>query len=126
MPPTKILVATVVDEVEIVAVTYRRAIDREIFEPDFVCRFLVVPGKLFGVRRLDAAFSCALPHGWASDAKFKQSTFKLNHAANVLNRSRRDFHWGVKLITKQVLDVVNQQFLMLHLVFKPEPDYLQN
>jgi hypothetical protein len=30
------------------------------------------------------------------------------------------------LIAKQVLDVVNQQLLMLHLMLKPEPDDRKN
>src|SRR2546423_15675815 len=130
MPPAKIFIAALVDEFEILAVTYRSAIDREILEPNFVCRLLVVPGEVFGVRRLDAAFvSYALPYGRATApirvSKFKQSPFNLNHAAHVLNGSRPGFHWPAKLITEQGLDVVTQQLLMLHLVFKPEPYYLE-
>src|SRR6266550_7812654 len=128
MPPTKILIATIVDEFKILAVTYRRAIDREVLEPDSVCGLLVVPREVivFGVRRLDAAFvSYALPHhptpsglpAWGPRCRataplritqFKQSALYLNHAAHILDRSRRGFHRRVKLITKQMLDVVNQ------------------
>src|SRR6266550_5129931 len=123
MPPTKILIATIVDEFKILAVTYRRTIDREIFEPDFVCGLLVVPREVivFGVRRLDAAFvSYVLPHrptpsglpAWGprcrttaplAVSQIKQSTFDLNHTAHVLDRSRHGFHRRVKLITKQML-----------------------
>src|SRR5205085_3998128 len=122
MPPTKIFIAAVVDEFEILAVTYRSAIDRKILEPNFVCRLLVVPREVFGVRRLDAAFvSYALPYGRATApirvTEFKQSTFDLNHAAHALNGLRRGFHRRVKLIAKQMLDVINEQLLMLHLVF---------
>src|SRR5882724_1063901 len=98
MPPAKIFIAAVVDEFEILAVTYRRTIDREFFEPNFVGRLLVVPSEVFGVRRLDAAFSCALPYrptpsglpAWGPHCRatapirisqLKQSTFNLNHAA---------------------------------------------
>src|ERR1041385_4547553 len=106
MPPTKILIATAIDEFEVLSVTYRRPIEREIFEPNFVLRLLVVPGEI------DRG---ALPHGRATAplavTKFKQSAFNLNHAAHVFNRSRRGFHRRVKLIADQMLDVVNQQFL---------------
>src|SRR5437764_14393667 len=109
MPPSKIFIAAVVDEFEILAVTYRGAIDREIFEPDFVHRLLVVPCEC-GTRILRVS------HGrdahTTSVSQFKQSTFNLNHAANLLNRSRRWSHRRVKLIADQVLDVVNQQLLM--------------
>ena len=53
--------------------------------------------------------------------KLKQSPLNLHHPAHAFNRGRgrRDCH--SKLITEQVLDVINQQFLMLHLVFETEP-----
>src|SRR5207249_10345877 len=41
-------------------------------------------------------------------------------------RSSDLFHRRVKLIAQQMLDVINQQFLMLHLMLEAEPDYLQN
>jgi len=83
MPPAKIFVAAFVDEFEILTVTYRRAIDREVLDPNFVCGFLVVPGE----------FNYALPYGRATAplvvSKFKQPTLDLNHAAHALNRWRR-------------------------------------
>src|ERR1041385_5152601 len=45
MPPAKVLVPTIVDEVEIITDTYGRAINREIFQPNFMRRFLVVPSE---------------------------------------------------------------------------------
>src|SRR5947207_2223115 len=100
MPPTKIFVATVVDKLEIVTITYQRAIDREIFEPDFVCRFLVVPRE-GGTRILRVG------HGRDAHAtsipKLKQSSFNLNHAVHVLSRSRRSSHRRIELIAEQML-----------------------
>src|SRR5437870_7056129 len=105
MPPTKIFVAAIANEFQIVTVTYRRAIDREVLEPNFVSGFFVVPGER-GTRILRVS------HGRDANAthvsKFKQSTFDLDHAAHPLNRRRRSFHRRVKLITKQMLDVIDE------------------
>src|ERR1041385_2429816 len=85
MPPAKIAVAAVVHELKIIADTDQRAIDFKIFEPNLVLRPLVVPGELvvFGVRRLAATFTHALPNGRATAplriSQFKQSTLNLNH-----------------------------------------------
>src|SRR5438105_12102164 len=119
MPPTKIFVATIANEFQIVTVTNRRAIDREVLEPNFVRRLLVVPRKRWERRHPCLRFTGIL--AGAVVPQSKQSTFDLDHAAHVLNRWRRSFHRRVKLITKQMLDVIDEQFLMLHLVFKPEP-----
>src|SRR5256885_16677997 len=108
MPPAEIFVTTVVYELEILANAYGCTIDLKIFEPNFVLRPLVVPSEIvvFGVRRLGAAFSCALSHrptpsglpAWGPRVRataplvvsqLKQSTFNLHHAAHAFNRSRR-------------------------------------
>src|SRR6266508_2743308 len=117
MPPAKISVATGVDEFEIVAVTYGRAVDLKTFEPDFVLRLFIVPGEC-GTRILRVS------HGRDAHAtrvsQFKQSAFNLNHPANFLDCFWRRLHRRVKLIAQQMLYVVNEQLLMLHLVFEAE------
>ena len=50
------LVATVAHEFEKLAVRDRCAIDREVLQEDPVLWLLIVPGKVFGVRRVDGAF----------------------------------------------------------------------
>src|SRR2546423_12948939 len=104
MPPAKILVTTIVDEFEIVAVTDQREIHLKVLEENFVLRPLVAPGELvaFGVRRLDATFSCALHNGAATAplavSQLKQSTLNLDHSAYVFNGSRRGLHRNIELI----------------------------
>src|SRR5436309_2420118 len=124
MPPAKILVAAVIDKFEIVAVADRRAIDREIFQKNFVLWPLVVPGER--KRPWERPHPCpdesgftGIPAG-ATVPQLKQTTFDLNHPAHAFNRRWRRLHGRVKLIAEQVLDVVNQQLLMLHLVLKSE------
>src|SRR5438132_2783229 len=46
MPPAKISIATRVDEFKIVAIANRRAIDKEVFEEDFVLRLFVIESEL--------------------------------------------------------------------------------
>src|SRR5690349_14737048 len=122
MPPTKIFVAARVDEFEILADTHRRTIEREIFQPHFVRRLLVVPGELV-VRTLDFGL-------WTLDgcsvAQLKQSTFNLNHTSHSREGLRRRFDWRIELIAEQMLDVVHQQLLMLHLVLETEANDSQN
>src|SRR5215470_11045098 len=54
--------------------------------------------------------------------QLKQSAFNLNHSAYGLNGLRRSFQRRIELIAKQMLDVIDEQFLMLHLVFETEPN----
>src|SRR5436190_23779475 len=109
MPPAKITITTGLDEFKIVAIADRCAIDQEVFEEDFVLWFLVIESEvvIFGVRRLVAAFSGALPYrstptglpGWGPRCranaplaamsgavpKFEQSAFNFRHAAHCFN-----------------------------------------
>src|ERR1041385_6481075 len=103
MPPAKVLIAAVVDELEIVAHAHRRAIDLKIFEPNFVRRLFVVPGERWERRHLMerphpcgrvtgilAGAFCTLPHGRATAPprvpKLKQPTLDLNHSAHAFDR----------------------------------------
>src|SRR6266550_9502183 len=109
MPPTKIPIATGVDELKIVAIADGRAINLKVLEENFVLWFLVIESEvvIFGVRRLVAAFSGALPYrptptglpGWGPRCranaplaatsgavpKFEQSAFNFRHAAHCFN-----------------------------------------
>ena len=48
----------------------------------------------------------------------KQAPFNLRHAFDLTGRYRCGLERRVKLLTQQVLDVVNEQLLVLHLVFE--------
>ena len=62
--------------------------------------------------------------GRARDAAFAEFDFR--HAFDFHCRRGRWFYRRVVLIAEQMLDVVNQQLLMLHLVFETEADERQN
>src|SRR5882762_6460545 len=97
MPPAKVSVTRGVDELQVVAIADRRAIDQKILEENLVLRLLIIKSKVvfFGVRRLVAGFTNgALPHGRAtaplstgraSVTKFEQSTLNLRHATGRFN-----------------------------------------
>src|SRR6266852_3331790 len=106
MPPAKIPIAFGVDEFEIVAIADGRAINLKVLQENFVLWLLVVESEVvvFGVRRLVAAFSGALPHrptptglpGWGPRCratapicgavpKFKQSALNFRHAVYGFN-----------------------------------------
>src|SRR5882724_6744802 len=114
MPPAKIPVTRGVDELQVVTVADRRAIDQKVLEENFVLRLLVIESKVvfFGVRRLVAGFtSGALPHGRAtaplstgraSITKFEQSSLNLRHATDRFNWSWRRQNHHVELIAKQM------------------------
>src|SRR5262245_30211750 len=118
MPPAKVFITASIYELEVVTHADRRAIDLKVLEPNLVRRFFVIPGELvvrtldFGLWTLDG---CIVP-------QFKQSTFNLNHASYRLNGFRRRFDGRIELIAKQMLDVIDEQFLMLHLVLETEPN----
>ena len=134
-PPAKVLITTVADKREIVAVRDGRAIKRVVHEENLVRGLFVVESEV--------VVSNALPDGratapiwtldfglWTLDlagvAKPEQSARDFRHAFNFHRRGRCGFDWRVVLIAEQVFDVVNQQLLMLHLVFESEPDERQD
>ena len=130
MPPAKILITTVVHEFKIVAITHGRTIDEKVFEKDLVVWLLIVECKVVTEPRAVARSLRVLIEGPVATArgsvtyfitKLKQSALNLHHPVHTFNRDRRRRDCRIKLIAKQVLDVINQQFLMLHLVFKTEP-----
>src|SRR5437879_506992 len=114
MPPAKIPIAAGVHELEIITVTDRRTIDHEIFEEDSVLRLLVIESER-PERRHPCLRFARIPAGAVS--KFEQSAFNFRHAAYCFDRTRRGGDRRVELIAKQMLDVINQKLLMLHLVF---------
>src|SRR6266446_5866831 len=129
MPPAKILITTGIYEFKIVSVANGRAIDEEVFQEHFVLRFLVVEGEIITEPRAVARGLRVLIKGPVATArcsvtrfitKLKQSSLNLHHPAHTFRRDRRRRDCRIKLIAKQMLDVINQQFLMLHLVFKTE------
>src|SRR2546425_7044009 len=61
-----------------------------------------------------------------SITKLKQSSLNLHHSAHAFNRDRRRGDCRIKLIAKQMLDVINQQLLMLHFVLKTKPHDREN
>src|SRR6266849_3686400 len=97
MPPAKIPITTGVDEFKIVAIAHRGSIDLKVLQESLVLWFLVVESEVvvFGVRRLVAAFSGALPHGRATAPicgavpKFKQSALNFRHAVYCFNLTWR-------------------------------------
>src|SRR5690349_20478573 len=100
-PPAEVLVAAVVDEVEVFAVGDGRAIDGEVLQEDLMRRFLVVPRKSLSLK-----------------TQRKQATLDFRGAFDLRARLWKRAHLWLKLIAKQVLDVVDEQLLMLHLVFE--------
>src|SRR5438876_1500226 len=104
MPPTKILITACMDEFKIVTVTDGRAIDREVMEEDLMRRLFVVE------REVERPHPCGRFAGIPAGAKtkFKQSSLNLHHPAHAFNRERRRRDCRIKLIAKQVLDVINQ------------------
>src|SRR5712675_1122658 len=108
MPPAKILIASVLDEFQIVAVTNRSAIDQEVLQKDFVPRLLVIKSEW--KRPHPCGRFAGIPAGFIP--KFKQPSINLSHTAYSFNGARRRCDGRVELITQQVLDVVNQQLLM--------------
>ena len=56
----------------------------------------------------------------------EQPTFNLCHPFNARNGFWLGNHRRIKLVAQQMLDVVNQQLLMLHLVLEPEPNDRNN
>src|SRR2546421_7717602 len=130
MPPAKILVAAVVDEFKIVANASGRTFDREVFEKNFVLWPLVVPRKRKRPWERphpgpDKSGFTGIGAG-SSVSQLKQTTFNLHHAAHAFNRRWRRLHRRIELIAQQMLDVVNQQLLMLHLVLESEPHNRKN
>src|ERR1051326_1438511 len=119
VPPTKISVAFRLNELEIFADTNRCSIDREIFKPHFVRGLFIVPGER-GTRIL------RLSHGRHAQAtsvpQLKQSTVDLDHSIDARNRFRCGSERRLKLIAQQMLDVIDEQLLMLHLVLETKPD----
>src|SRR5260221_11988253 len=113
MPPAKVSVTRGVDELQVVTVADRRAIDQKVLEENFVLRLLIIKSKVvfFGVRRLVAGFtSGALPHGRAtapvstgraSITKLEQSPLNLSHACDGFKRKRCLQNHHVELIAKQ-------------------------
>src|SRR6185436_7152453 len=116
MPPAKILIAAVFHEFEIAAVTDRRPIYQKVLQKDFVQRLLVIKSKL-GRPHPSGRFG-GIPAG--AITKFKQPAIDLSHTAYRFNRAWRRRDGCVELIAQQVLDVVNQQLLVLHLALEPE------
>src|ERR1700752_941576 len=113
-PPTKVLIATIVNELEKVADTDRGFVDCEVLEENLMRGFLVVECKLVGTRTQPFV------------ANLEQSTFDPRHAHDLRRRFWQLFQWCVELITQQVLDVVNKQLLVLHLVLETQSHQRQN
>src|SRR5258708_5132954 len=138
MPPAEVLITAGLDELEVVVIANRRAIDQKVLQENLVLRLLVIESEVVvsGARRLVAAFTYrALPHGRATAplssgrptvSKFKQSTFDFRHAAYCFQCPRRRGNWRVILIAEQMLDVVNQKFLMLHFMLESQPQDCPN
>src|SRR3989442_2750012 len=136
MPPTKVLITAGVDEFKVVAVADRRPIDEKVFQELLVLLLFIVECEIVtepravarGLRIYFIKGPVATARGSVtySITKLKQSSLNLHHPAHTFNRDRRRRDCRIKLIAKQVLDVINQQLLMLHLMFEPEPHYRQN
>src|SRR5215831_9391191 len=81
MPPAKVPVTTVVHELEIVADTNQCPIDLKIFEPNFVSRLLIVPGKR--ERTPPGVRFTGMPAA-TFKSQLKQPAFNFNRAADFL------------------------------------------
>src|SRR5262249_52229971 len=100
-PPAVIVVTAVVDEFDEIAIADRRAVNREILQEDRVLRLLVVPGEIL-----------------AGVTEREQSAPDLSHPGPGFGPGRRAGLLRVVEVTEQMLDVVDQQLLMLHLVLQ--------
>ena len=120
-PPAKILIAVILYELEKIAVAHRRPIKGVILEEDLMRGLLVIESEVvktldFGLWILD----------FVPEAQPKESAFNFSHALNRYCRGRRRLNGRVELIAKQMLDVVNQQLLVLHLVLKSQSHQRNN
>src|SRR5437588_13115870 len=100
-----------------------------------MCRLLVVEREIVTEPRAVATGLRVLIKGPVATArgsvthsitKLTQSPLNLHHSAHAFNRDRRRRDGRIKLIAKQMLDVINQKFLMLHLMFKTESHNRKN
>src|SRR5204862_4232523 len=105
MPPAKSFVASGIHEFQVLSVAHRRAIDPKIFKEDLVLRFLVVERERRKRRRLS---ECPHRTGVGAITKREQAALDFSHARYCFNRFPRRSDRRVKLIAKQMLDVVNQ------------------
>src|ERR1700738_1150310 len=91
MPPAKILIATGVHELEIVAVCHQRAIDQKVLQKYFVPRLLVIESERRERKHHCLRFAgitvgvhpLATPSG--SVTEFEQPAFNRSHAADCVN-----------------------------------------
>src|SRR6266849_2465745 len=117
-PPAKILIAIVANELKKIAIAHQRAVDTEILQEDLMRRLFIVESEVVVRRTLDFGL-------WTLDlvsvAKPKQSACNLCHALDPCHGGGSGLNRRVELIAQQMLDVVNEQFLMLHLVLESEP-----
>src|SRR5262249_49753584 len=108
-PPAVIVVTAVVDEFEEFAVADRRAVNREILQENRVLRLLVVPGEIV-----------------SGVTEREQSALDLGHTGHSFGHGRRAGLRRVVKGTEQMLDVVDQQLLMLHLGLQSHPRYAED
>src|SRR6266850_1726632 len=131
MPPAKVLITAGLDELEVVVITNRRAIDQKVLQENLVLRLLVIESeterrhpclRFAGISAGDHPLVIAS----GSVSELKQSTLDFRHAAYDFHCARRWRNWRVILIAEQMLDVVNQKFLMLHFVLESQPQDCPN
>src|SRR5882672_8007198 len=122
-PPAKILVTTIAEKLQIVAVADQRAVEGVVLKENPVRGLFVVEGEVVirrtedcGLRTVDL---CGVSQPEKSACDFRHAFVSCHGGGSGLN-------CRVILIAKQMLDVVDQQLLMLHLVLEAKPDERQN
>src|SRR5687767_8092930 len=116
-PPAEILVTTVANELQVIAICHQRAIECVVRHKNLVRRLLIVECKVVITRAFDLGL-WTLDFGPVTEPK--QSALDLRHPYNLYARFGSNTDGRVKLIAQEMFDVVNQQLLMLHLVLESE------
>src|SRR5687767_5318557 len=115
-PPAEILVSIVANELQVIAVGHKCSIECVVLQEHLVRRLLVIESETVVDRTLDIGHS-TLDLGIAQP---EQSTLDLRHAFNFHSRFGRNTYGRIKLVAQEMFDVINQQFLVLHLVLESE------
>src|ERR1043166_1865656 len=121
----KVLISTIPNEFKVVAIRHWRLVESKILNEYLVLRLLIIKSEL-GAGTAGVPACPLYQHRVLLDAgrrgrlrsQHHQASLNLGHSFDTTKRRRLRFHCYLKLIAEQMLDVVNKQLLMLHLMFE--------